>query len=291
MSFTYNGTEVQGVTYNGTEVQKVTYNGVTVWEYAVPFDHNTYGGNDITTYFTSGQLSTDIARGDFRNVKVGDYIDFETDRNAPINDSVYRWRAIVLHADYFKGKSGNSTNMSHHLVVALKPTGSWNYGLNISTGVPNAQFHTAYYDNNNRYGSYRQSLLCDNIENKLYNKFINITPNLEQHVLPHKVCMYAETGKIINDSTKLCALNVCQIGGNQNFDTSEDMGDEIEQFDYFRQGKYVDWFDGNFWWTRTKKSSGDVVYVVDNGTNNVRAQDAYWGEYAYGMTVPYFLLY
>ena len=31
MSFTYNGTDVQGVTYNGTNVQSITYNGVEVW--------------------------------------------------------------------------------------------------------------------------------------------------------------------------------------------------------------------------------------------------------------------
>lgn len=37
MSFTYNGTEVQGVTYNGAEVQSITYNGVEVWS-AVPSD-------------------------------------------------------------------------------------------------------------------------------------------------------------------------------------------------------------------------------------------------------------
>lgn len=53
MSFTYNGTEVQGVTYNGNEVQSITYNGVEVWSASFyKVDSNT----TVMVYPENGEL-------------------------------------------------------------------------------------------------------------------------------------------------------------------------------------------------------------------------------------------
>lgn len=293
MSFTYNGTEVQGVTYNGTEVQQVTYNGTVVWEYAAPFDHNSYGDRNITTYFTSGDLTKDLAKGNFRNVKVGDYINLPSD--AEIMGTTGVAKLFVLHADYFQGKrSYNPSDMRHHLVVALgkgTPTSINALGNGSSVGKSSWGFDGGY--NTGYYVSSGAVDVRADIEAQ-----VRAIEMLQNHILRHKI--FAPGGEASpsaqTPSYYVAEMNICEIDGYEANRVITDptgfgaktilemFGDETEQFDYFRLGRFT------YTKFKTRDHAGSAYYspvVAGTGASNT----TYTKTDTLFPLIPYFLLY
>ena len=71
-----------------------------------------YRGKDLTTYFTSGGMSTAIADGTFKDIYIGDYIDVPMTVNGTSIGTV-RWR--VGECDYFYRHYGTDT--THHVLM------------------------------------------------------------------------------------------------------------------------------------------------------------------------------
>ena len=71
-----------------------------------------YRGKDLTTYFTSGGMSTAIADGTFKDIYIGDYIDVPMTVNGTSIGTV-RWR--VGECDYFYRHYGADT--THHVLM------------------------------------------------------------------------------------------------------------------------------------------------------------------------------
>ena len=72
-----------------------------------------YRGKDLTSYFTSGEMSKAIAAGTFKDIFVGDYIDKELTVNGTSIGTV-RWR--VGECDYYY-RSGDSPCNTHHVLM------------------------------------------------------------------------------------------------------------------------------------------------------------------------------
>ena len=72
-----------------------------------------YRGKNLTTYFNSGEMSTNIANGTFKDIYPGDYII----KSVTINGTTYtdvKW--IVMDLDYHL-HAGDSKTTTHHLVL------------------------------------------------------------------------------------------------------------------------------------------------------------------------------
>ena len=78
--------------------------------------HNAiYRGKDLTEYFSSGQMSTDLANGNFSNIFVGDYIIKTVTIGGVTYDNV-KW--VVMHINYHLHRGDTETTQNH---VVLMP--------------------------------------------------------------------------------------------------------------------------------------------------------------------------
>ena len=78
--------------------------------------HNAiYRGKDLTEYFSSGQMSTDLANGNFSNIFVGDYIIKTVTIDGVTYDNV-KW--VVMHINYHLHEGETETTQNH---VVLMP--------------------------------------------------------------------------------------------------------------------------------------------------------------------------
>lgn len=78
--------------------------------------HNSiYRGKDLTEYFSSGQMSTDLANGNFSNIFVGDYIIKTVTIDGVTYDNV-KW--VVMHINYHLHEGDTETTQNH---VVLMP--------------------------------------------------------------------------------------------------------------------------------------------------------------------------
>ena len=78
--------------------------------------HNSiYRGKDLTEYFSSGQMSTDLANGNFSNIFVGDYIIKTVTIDGVTYDNV-KW--VVMHINYHLHEGDSETTQNH---VVLMP--------------------------------------------------------------------------------------------------------------------------------------------------------------------------
>lgn len=78
--------------------------------------HNAiYRGKDLTEYFSSGQMSTDLANGNFSNIFVGDYIIKTVTIDGVTYDNV-KW--VVMHINYHLHEGDTETTQNH---VVLMP--------------------------------------------------------------------------------------------------------------------------------------------------------------------------
>ena len=78
--------------------------------------HNSiYRGKDLTDYFSSGQMSTDLAKGNFSNIFVGDYITKTVTIDGVTYENV-KW--IVMHINYHLHEGDTETKQNH---VVLMP--------------------------------------------------------------------------------------------------------------------------------------------------------------------------
>ena len=72
-----------------------------------------YRGKDLTSYFTSGEMSKAIAAGTFKDIYIGDYINVAMTVNGTSIGTV-KW--IVAHCDYHLYRGDTMTD-AHHVVM------------------------------------------------------------------------------------------------------------------------------------------------------------------------------
>lgn len=134
------GTTASGnVTPSTTEGALVT-DGTVVWQvdsladgnYTAAHINGAYRGADITAYFNSGYMSTNIQAGNFVGLYIGDYII----KSVTVNGTAYnnvKW--IVMDLDYHL-HAGNTETTAHHVVLmpeTILGTKAMN-ATNITTG-------------------------------------------------------------------------------------------------------------------------------------------------------------
>ena len=75
-----------------------------------------FRGKDLTSYFTSGEMSKAIAAGTFKDIYIGDYINVAMTVNGTSIGTV-KW--IVAHCDYhlYKGDTITTMTDAHHVVM------------------------------------------------------------------------------------------------------------------------------------------------------------------------------
>ena len=134
------GTTASGnVTPSTTEGELVT-DGTVVWQvdsladgnYTAAHINGAYRGANITAYFNSGYMSTNIQAGNFVGLYIGDYII----KSVTVNGTAYNnvtW--IVMDLDYHL-HAGNTETTAHHVVLmpeTILGTQAMN-ATNITTG-------------------------------------------------------------------------------------------------------------------------------------------------------------
>lgn len=95
--------------------------------------HNSiYRGKDLTDYFSSGQMSTDLAKGNFSNIFVGDYIIKTVTIDGVTYENV-KW--IVMHINYHLHEGDTETTQNHVVLMPEERLGTRQMnGSNITSG-------------------------------------------------------------------------------------------------------------------------------------------------------------
>lgn len=84
--------------------------------------HNSiYRGKDLTEYFSSGQMSTDLANGNFSNIFVGDYIIKTVTIDGVTYDNV-KW--VVMHINYHLHEGDAETTQNHVVLMSEERLGT-----------------------------------------------------------------------------------------------------------------------------------------------------------------------
>ena len=85
-----------------------------------------YRGEDLTSYFTSGQMTTDIAKGDFSKIYIGDYII----KSVTVNGTTYnnvKWLVAAIDPLIC---CGDTQTTAHHVLLIPSSTLQRNVQMN-----------------------------------------------------------------------------------------------------------------------------------------------------------------
>lgn len=83
------------------------------WNASAAMHNAIYRGNDLTSYWNSGQMSTDIQAGNFGNIYPGDYII----KSITIDGTTYsNVKFIIMDLDYHL-HCGDAETTAHHVVI------------------------------------------------------------------------------------------------------------------------------------------------------------------------------
>ena len=83
------------------------------WNASAAMHNSIYRGNDLTSYWNSGQMSTDIQNGNFRNIYPGDYIT----KSITIDGTTYNnVKFIIMDLDPHLHK-GDTETTAHHVAI------------------------------------------------------------------------------------------------------------------------------------------------------------------------------
>lgn len=245
--------------------------------------HNSiYRGKDLTSYFTSGGMSTAIAAGTFDDIFPGDYIT----KSVTVNGTTYsnvKW--LVADLDYHLHR-GDAETTAHHVVM-----------------IPENNLGTSYMNSTNTTaGGYQGSYMWKTLIPKYVTGIVNAFGS--GHVLEHKEVLtnamnansasaagagwtgsaYWDWSETPWQAVKVNIPNQAMMYGNHPFASSgQEEGDCNKQLAIFRYGQN---FTRAYWcWLRDVASSSAFANATDNGRANSHA-----GASVVGGVRPYFLL-
>lgn len=248
--------------------------------YASAASHNAfYRGKDLTSYFTSGEMSKAIADGTFKDIYPGDYIT----KSVTVDGTTYKdvkW--IVADLDYHLHR-GDAETTAHHVVLIPED--------NIGTSKMNSSDTTS--------GGYQGSYMWSTTIPKYVTGVTNAFGS--DHVLSHRERLtkqvdtnaYAGSGGLGNGATvytngewtdvKVNIPNEAMMYGHAPFASSgRDTYDCNKQLSAFRYGQN---FTRNSWcWLRDVASAVCFADALYNGE-----ADCNYASFVRGVR-PYFLL-
>lgn len=244
--------------------------------------HNSiYRGKDLTEYFSSGQMSKDLANGNFSNIFVGDYITKTVTIDGVTYDNV-KW--VVMHINYHLHEGDTETTQNHVVLMPEERLGTrqMNSSNTTSGGYTGSAMWTAHIPK-----------VVTGIENAFG----------AEHVLEHRELLtnamdrnqrssayYGWAGASSNwlwVSVKANLANEAMVYGAPIMSTSAyDTGECNTQLAAFKLNHGLICSKRYWWWLRSVADSTAFCYVGDNG-------------YAAGSNAslsiagvrPYFLLY
>lgn len=242
--------------------------------------HNAiYRGNDLTSYFSSGEMSRAIAAGTFVNIFPGDYIT----KTVVVNGTTYsnvKW--IVADLDYFLHR-GDTETTAHHVVMVSENS--------IGTSYMNGSNTTS--------GGYRGSYMWQTTMPLYATGITNAFGSA--HVLSHRERLttavdtnsYSAAGGVGNGAstyqsgewTSVTAniMNEAMLFGSSPFGSSgRDTYDCNKQLAVFRYGQ--NFTRSNWCWLRDVASS---IYFANAGDGG---EAGYGGASDVSGVRPYFLL-
>lgn len=244
--------------------------------------HNSiYRGKDLTKYFSSGQMSTDLANGNFSNIFVGDYIT----KTVTIDGVTYgnvKW--IVMHINYHLHEGDTETTRNHVVLMPEKRLGTrqMNGSDTTSGGYTGSAMWTAHIPK-----------VVTGIENAFGAK----------HVLEHRELLtnamdgnqrssayYAWSGASSNWiwlSVKANLANEAMVYGAPIMSSSiYDTGECNTQLAAFKLNHGLICSKQYWWWLRSVADSASFCLADGNGAAN-----RYRAFVDDGGVRPYFLLY
>jgi hypothetical protein len=267
----YNGSRV--AVHPETEIAQII-------DAATAMAHNKFvRGKDLTSYFNSGEMSTAIAAGTFKDIYPGDFIT----KSVTIAGTTYsdvKW--LVGDLDYHLHSGDTETTAHHVLMVPEAPIGtSYMNSTNVTTG--------GYI------GSYMWTTTTPKYVNGIKNAFG------ATHVLSHKELLTNSvstsgasmagagyTGFANNwawTSVDVNIMNEAMTYGTRAFSSSfYDIGDCNMQIALFRGCKQLSFSRSNWNWLRAVSYSTSFAFADGHGSSNSS------GASHVGGVRPYFLL-
>ena len=244
--------------------------------------HNSiYRGKDLTEYFSSGQMSTDLANGNFSNIFVGDYIIKTVTIDGVTYDNV-KW--VVMHINYHLHEGDSETTQNHVVLMPEERLGTrqMNGSNTTSGGYTGSAMWTAHIPK-----------VVTGIENAFG----------AEHVLEHRELLtnamdknqrssayYGWDGASSNwiwVSVKANLANEAMVYGAPVVSSSFfDTGECNTQLAAFKLNHGLICSKRYWWWLRSVANSAGFCRV--NGHGDASARDA---SYSDGGVRPYFLLY
>ena len=232
--------------------------------------HNAiYRGKDLTEYFSSGQMSTDLANGNFSNIFVGDYIIKTVTVDGVTYDNV-KW--IVMHINYHLHEGDTETTQNHVVLMPEERLGTrqMNGSATTSGGYIGSAMWTAHIPK-----------VVTGIENAFG----------AEHVLEHRErltnAMDGASNSRIWVSVKANLADEAMVYGAPIMSSSVyDTGECNTQLAAFKLNHGLICSKRYWWWLRSVAYSATFCTVSDRGhVGSGLASDSGGG------VRPYFLLY
>jgi len=220
-----------------------------------------YRGKDLTSYFTSGQMTTDLAKGDFSNIFPGDYITM----TKTIDGTTYTNHTdIIAECDpYYSKWSGSAYITTHHVgIIPFDHLGSAEMNTTNTTvgGFEGSamwtttlpEYLTGYED------AYGEShlldfgfLMTESINSSGYNKFGSAGG-----------C--SSGWEWVN--TKIALMSENQVYGGQVWSSSGyDTGEAQTQLACFKLRPELTTYKTSWWWLRGVASAADFCLAANGG--------------------------
>ena len=239
--------------------------------------NNIYRGKDITSAWTGGTVSTNIANGTFKDIYIGDYFT----KSATIGGTSYTLKYIIAGLDTYYGYANNAMVSTHHISC-------------IVTGLPNAQMNSSNTTSGGYYGSamYTTTLpsYITGISNSLGSSHI-----LSHNILPSTSINSSGYNRFGTNSgcsnnwawyaNTISLLTESQVYGHIVWSSSGyDTGEAYQQLPLFRMKRPNDVVGNTWWWLRDVASSSNFALVDHLGYAYIS------GASASGGVVPLVLL-
>lgn len=302
------GTSASGaLTLASTEEGVLVTDGTVTWQvdsfadgnYSAEHGNGIYRGADVTAYFESGLLSTNIAAGKFVGVHIGDYITKTinlpaityTDKagtevqQAAQNFNNTKWYIAGIDSHLLAGDGSGTT--AHHVVLIPDRALQRNVPMNPTNDTTGGYL-----------GSDMWRIHIPNWAAAIKAAFG------ESHVLQHRERLSnainataasgagsglvgASTGLVWTD-VEVNIPNEQMIYGGRTFGSSYDCGDFPVQLPLFAMKQYIGGDDRSWYWLRAVASVS--TFAVADGSGGASAYGASDAA-AHGGIRPYFLLY
>lgn len=267
MSFTYNGTNVQGVTYNGTNVQSITYNGVEVWSAIKP------SLKDNTPAQIQYAAQHDLAASLW---DIGDYVEMTLNGNWQCVDNTitlnnYVIRCVLIGINHNADKEGN--HMLHFLM-----------GKN-TNNVNVAFYHSKMNTENTNSGGWKSCKMRTITMANLYNTII--PSNWRAVIKPCTKYTDNTGGGSDNASYVTATSDTCfllaeyEVFGSRTYANSAEQNYQ-KQYAYYANGnskvryRHDSPTSAYNWWGRSVRHNSSNCFCIVSASGDTNAPNAYY---------------